>query len=114
MIFRKKIKPEPWKTWEEYTEDPTQDENCPPTIYRLNRMMALGFKVEYFESQNVPDHIYLRHPNRKLPHREFHLDGRGFMFEDYAEPLSGEGRKQLRFPADKGKEFEDFCRTIVK
>ena len=114
MFGFKKKKHEPWHTWEEYKSDAALiDEDEPPTVYRLNRMMALGFKIEEWESQNVPHTIYLRHPNKKLPHREFHIDGTGFVFEDYAEPLSGGDRKQLRFQPDMGREFEEFCRTVV-
>ena len=120
MFGFKKKKHEPWQTWEEYKSDAALiDEDTPPTVYRLNRMIALGFEIQQWHAQSCPDAIYLKHPNKKLLHRGFYLDGSGFVYENYSEPLSEDYvpvsdrvEKQLRFQPDMGREFEDFCRTI--
>jgi hypothetical protein len=103
----------PWHTWEQYKEaDSMTGEDDLPTVYRLNRMIALGFEIDYRHGQQLVNDILLTHPNEKLTQREFSLDSTGWLIEAYSPPLVGGGRKQLRFGPDDGKEFEEFCRTV--
>lgn len=97
-----------WHVWEEYKENKssTIDPDEPPTVYRLNRMISLGYEIDFRHGQEVRDVIYLKHPNKKTRNPIFYISGNGFMFESNIE------KNQLRFHENDGKSFEDFCRSF--
>jgi hypothetical protein len=108
FIEREAIRRLKWHTWEEIKEGGRVGEDELPIVYRLNRMISLGYEIDHIHGQDEPTSIYLRHPNKKLTNGVFYLFGDGLLVEGG----SHKGRKQLRFGPSQGKDFEDFCQTI--
>jgi len=89
----------------------SQDEELePPTIYRLNALMAVGYEIDTTTSQKVSDAIWLDHPAKKRakePTLIVYNDG--LVVGDSAKDPN---RKQLRLNPEHIEEFNQFVRTV--
>lgn len=114
-----------WKTWEEYHEgappEYTEPELYkPPTLYRLNRLVASGYVPQFqISDDGSPEYILFLHPRRTFEHYDLQMDEVGWVYGNLPDSWSDKDRmnddppeKQLRIAPDDGDEFEAFARTV--
>ena len=92
--------------------DPTAANREPPTLARLNALLAAGYRIDYSTSQQVRDAVWLDHPCKKRVRAPtLILYPTGLVVSDCAKDPK---REQLRFDPNQDHEFGRFLSAVPK
>lgn len=92
--------------------DPTAADQTPPTLARLNALLAAGYRIDYSTSQKVRDAVWLDHPATKRAREPtLILYPTGLVVSDCAKDPT---KEQLRFDPSQELEFGRFLNTVPK
>jgi hypothetical protein len=82
----------------------------PPTLARLNALLAAGYRIDHSTSQKVRDAVWLDHPAKKrVQEPTLILYPTGLVVSDAAKDPT---RKQLRFDPNQELEFGRFVKAV--
>jgi len=88
------------------------DESEPPTLNRLNALMAAGYRIEESTSQEVCNAIWLDHPAKnRVSEKTLIIYNDGLVV---GECWTNPEKKQLRIHANQEDEFYKFVRAVPK
>lgn len=87
-------------------------ENEPPTLTRLNFLLAAGYKIDPISSQNVGNVLWLDHPaEQRIDYPTLILSSDGFVVSSGPH---NHNKEQLRISPDQELDFNHFLRTVPK
>lgn len=90
--------------------EPTFADHEPPTLARLNALLAAGYRIDHSTSQKVRDAVWLDHPAKKrAAEPTLILYPTGLVVSDCAKDST---RKQLRFGPHQEVEFGQFVKAV--
>jgi hypothetical protein len=90
--------------------DATVANGEPPTLARLNALLAAGYRIDHSTSQKVRDAVWLDHPAKKRAQEPtLILYPTGLVVSDCAKDPT---RKQLRFDPNQELEFGRFVKAV--
>lgn len=90
--------------------EPTLTDREPPTLARLNALLAAGYRIDHSTSQKAVDAVWLDHPAKKRAQEPtLVLYPTGLVVSDCAK---NPDRKQLRFDPYEQLEFERFVKAV--
>ena len=90
--------------------EPMVADREPPTLARLNALLAAGYRIDHSTSQKVVDAVWLDHPAKKrAPEPTLVLYPTGLVVSDCARDPT---RKQLRFDPNQEAEFRRFVKAV--
>ena len=82
----------------------------PPTIYRLNALMAVGYEIDNMASQKVGDAIWLDHPaGLRAKEKTLIIYNDGLVVGDSTK---GTDMEQLRIYPEDEKQFKQFISNV--
>lgn len=92
--------------------DPTVSDREPPTLARLNALLAAGYRIDYSTSQKVRDAVWLDYPAKKrVREPTLILYPTGLVVSDCAKDPK---REQLRFDPEQDHEVGRFLSAVPK
>jgi hypothetical protein len=90
--------------------DATAENRDPPTLARLNALLAAGYRIDHSTSQEVVDAVWLDHPAKKRAQEPtLILYPTGLVVSDCAKDPT---QKQLRFDPSREFEFGRFVKAV--
>src|SRR5690606_37999576 len=84
----------------------------PPTLARLNALLAAGYRIDHSTSQKVFDAVWLDHPAKnRVVEPTLILYPSGLLVSDSAKDPT---KKQLRFSPEQEAEFGRFIAAVPR